>query len=189
MLPSRKRAVLHQYRRGTLKKRLRSTEVMRNSDMRLARLIVRGTPTPSSPKAQTRRKKLATPQLPGLLRRAPIWPASTPACLAGPRVAKAYDDDLVLGFGLIEPRQGRAGPLGRPCRVTSSRMGVSRSMGTSCKRQGPAARGGVLELERGDAQQLAARADQGRAAPPGRNARALVPTHASVTAQWINPGK
>jgi len=114
VLPSRKRAVLHQYRRGTLQKRLRSTQVMRNSDMRLARLIVRGTPTASSPKAQTRRKKLATPQLPGLLRRAPIWPASTPACLAGPRVAKAYDDDLVLGFGRIESQPGPRRPIRPP---------------------------------------------------------------------------
>src|SRR4051794_35819408 len=54
-----------QWRRGALRKRLRSADVMRNSDVRPARWIVRGTSTPASPNAQTRRKKLAS--VPGLM--------------------------------------------------------------------------------------------------------------------------
>src|SRR4051794_21863109 len=47
----------------------------------------------------------------------------------------------------------------------SSRMGLGRSMGNDhVKQQGPAS-GGVLELNRADAEQLAGRADQGCPAP------------------------
>src|SRR4051794_7554606 len=74
--------------------------------------------------------------------------------------------DLVLGFGRIEPKPGPRRPIRPPKpRHVFENRGEKINGNDHVNRQGPAARGGVLELERADAQQLAARADQGRAAP------------------------
>src|SRR4051812_22668299 len=76
------------------------------------------------------------------------------------------DDNLVLGFTRIEPEPGSRRPIGppKPRHVIKDR-GEQINGNNHVKRQGPTPRGGVLELERADAQQLATRADQGRAAP------------------------
>src|SRR3954453_14536018 len=143
-----------QCRRGAFRKRLRSAEVMRALNIRPARWIVSGTSTPASPNAQTRRKKLASVPTARPATASTLSPASTPACLAGPCVAKPMPTTLFSVSLAYSPTPGRRTRIGPPKpRHGVKDRGEQINGNNHVKRQGPTPWGSVLELERADAQQ------------------------------------